>query len=66
MANPEKEYALYKGDELIGMGTKKELAKQLGVKPQTIHFYATPSYTNRTSEKRGRRLVPLDNLDTLK
>lgn len=25
-----KEYALYKGDELLAMGTKREIAKQLG------------------------------------
>ena len=29
-----KEYALYKGDELLAMGTKREIAEQLGVCPQ--------------------------------
>ena len=29
MANPAKEYALYKGDKLLAIGTKKEIAKQL-------------------------------------
>lgn len=28
-----KEYALYKGDELLAMGTKREIAEQLGVCP---------------------------------
>ena len=45
-----KEYALYKGDELIGMGTKRELADKFGVKPSTISYYHTPTYINRTSE----------------
>lgn len=54
-----KEYALYKGDELIGTGTVKELAKKLGVKPSTISYYHTPTYVNRTSETKGRRLVEL-------
>lgn len=57
MANPQKEYALYKGDKLLAMGTKKEIAKQLGVKPSTINFYAHPSYAKRTSEEKGRRLI---------
>ena len=52
-----KEYALYKGDELIGTGTVKELADKFGVKPSTISYYHTP--TNRTSETKGRRLVEL-------
>ena len=49
-----KEYALYKGDELI-----KELADKFGVKPSTISYYHTPTYINRTSETKGRRLVEL-------
>ena len=59
MANPAKEYALYKGDKLLAMGTKKEIAKQLGVKPSTIGFYSHPSYAKRTSEEKGRRLIEI-------
>ncbi|WP_165851224.1 hypothetical protein [Streptococcus sp. AM43-2AT] len=55
-----KVYALYKGDELLEIGTKKELAEKFGVKPKTIAFYNTPSYTKRTSHNKGRRLVALD------
>lgn len=31
-----KEYALYKGEELLAMGTKREIAEQLGVSAGTI------------------------------
>lgn len=54
-----KEYALYKGEELIAMGTKKEIAEQLGVSASTIGYYGTPVYARRTSENKGRRLVKL-------
>ena len=54
-----KEYALYKGEELIAMGTKKEIAAQLGVSASTIGYYGTPVYARRTSENKGRRLVEL-------
>lgn len=53
-----KEYALYKGDELLAMGTKREIAEQLGVSPSTVGYYGTPVYARRTSEN-GRRLVKL-------
>lgn len=53
-----KEYALYKGEELIAMGTEREIAEQLGVSPSTIGYYGTPVYARRTSEN-GRRLVKL-------
>lgn len=55
-----KEYALYKGEELIAMGTKREIAEQLGVSPSTVGCYGTPVYARRTSEN-GRRLVELWN-----
>lgn len=54
-----KEYALYKGDELLAMGTKREIAEQLGVPASTIGYYGTPVYARRTSDSKGRRLVEL-------
>ena len=59
MPNPAKEYALYKGDKLLAIGTKKEIANQLGVKISTIDFYAHKSYAKRTSEEKGRRLIEI-------
>lgn len=53
-----KEYALYKGEEMIAMGTKREIAEQLGVSASTVGYYGTPVYARRTSEN-GRRLVEL-------
>ena len=54
-----KEYALYKGEEIIAMGTKREIAEQLGISVHAVTCYGTPSYAQRTSEKYGRRLVKL-------
>ncbi|WP_074389221.1 hypothetical protein [Streptococcus suis] len=64
MVYPEKEYALYKGDELLGMGTAHELADLLNVKVETIHFYSTPTYQKRTNPDKARRLIPLDDEET--
>ena len=52
-----KEYALYKGEELLAMGTKREIAEQLGVSASTVG-YGTPAYARRTGDN-GRRLVEL-------
>ena len=41
-----KEYALYKGDELLAMGTKREIAEKLGVSVRSV-------------EEHSRRLVEL-------
>ncbi|MBN2878673.1 MAG: hypothetical protein JXN65_03490 [Clostridia bacterium] len=48
-----KEFALYKGEDLLGIGTIKELAKKNNVKEATIKFYGTNSYKRRV-EKRQR------------
>lgn len=58
--NKEKEYALYKGEKLLGIGTKKELAEMLGVKTSTINFYRSPAYKKRTNDLKSRRLVEID------
>lgn len=55
-----KEYALYKGDELLDVGTLKYLAKKFNVKTKTLLFYQTPTQKKRTSENKGRRLVRLE------
>ena len=52
-----KEYALYKGDKLLGFGTLNELSKHFKIKIKSLLFYQTPSYHKRTSEKKGKRLI---------
>ena len=42
-----KEYALYKGEECLAIGTRKDLAKQFNVKLKTIDFYKSPAYLKR-------------------
>ena len=43
-------FALYRGDEFVDVGTAEEIAKRLGCKPDTIRFYATPSYQKRLKD----------------
>lgn len=47
-----KEYAVYKGDKLLVMGTARHCAEVLGVQPETIYYYTTDAY-HRKLEKRG-------------
>jgi hypothetical protein len=44
-----KLYALYKGDEFIDIGTSKELAKKLNVKIETIWFYMSEKWKERSN-----------------
>lgn len=54
-------YALYKGDEIIAIGTLKELAKLLNVSPRTIHFYSTPTYRNRNKGGNSYIVIRIDD-----
>lgn len=38
-----KEYAIYKGEELLAIGTAQECAEELGVTDKYIYWLATPT-----------------------
>lgn len=50
-----KVYAMYKGEECLGIGTLRELAKELNVKYDTMYFYTTPTYKKRCKKGKNRR-----------
>jgi hypothetical protein len=50
-------YAVYKGDNFIFMGTKKECSEHLGVKEDTVYFYTTPTYQKRAKTKDNDRMI---------
>lgn len=59
MSRKRKEYALYKGDKLVVIGTVKEIAKKLDVSEKTVFFFGSPTYKKRTTEN-ARRLIKID------
>ena len=44
--------AMYKGDSLLAIGTRYELAKQFGVKLETIDWYRHTADKRQTGNKR--------------
>lgn len=51
----DEEYALYKGEDFIEIGTLQELADLRGVQLKTMKFYLTPTYQNRIAERKNAR-----------
>lgn len=49
-ARKSPDYALYKDDTFIMIGTIKEIAQRLGVSERTVHFYSTPTYNKRNKD----------------
>lgn len=52
-------YSVYKGDAEIAFGILDEIAAQLNIKRESVLFYDTNVYKNRTSDN-ARRLVKVD------
>lgn len=53
----KKEYAVYKKDELLFMGTIEECMQHFGVKRRTVQFWACPANIKRadTGERKNRK-----------
>ena len=51
---PTKEYAIYKGDEFIAIGTIKELVKKTGYSETTLRYCTHPASRRRN---KGNRLI---------
>jgi len=58
----KREVAVYKGDDLLAMGTVEEVAKELDILPYSVYFYSTPTYKRR-GYKNARMTVFLDEED---
>lgn len=58
------EYALYKGETCLSIGTIAVIAKELNISPETVKYYSRDSYKKRLSKrkvKNARELVKLED-----
>ena len=51
------EYAIYKGDKLITIGTAEECAKRLNISVDSVKWYSTKSALNRSKKSKGDRTI---------
>lgn len=49
-----KQFAVYKGDDLLAIGTSKECGLKLGVKPETIKWMTTPTGKKRFESRKNK------------
>lgn len=58
------EYAVYKGEECLAIGTAPEICKKLGIKMETFHFYRTSWYKKLAAKgKKRRQIIRIDQED---
>ncbi|WP_411842201.1 hypothetical protein [Salinicoccus sp. HZC-1] len=64
MKKSNQEYALYKGEDIICIGTTAEISDFQGVQEKTIKFYLTPTYKKRIEKrKKPRNYLVLERLE---
>jgi predicted transcriptional regulator of viral defense system len=64
MGRTPGEYAVYKGEELLYIGTIQECAERMNVSPNTVRFYASPAHEKRVfSRKRPKKYLIVVKLD---
>ena len=57
-----KEWALYKGEELLSIGTIREIAEEMDLMPTTVEKLRKPSYIKTLKESHNAKiLVALDD-----
>lgn len=47
------EFAVYRGDEMVAIGTAEECAEELGVSPEYIRWMTTPYGRERTNNRKN-------------
>lgn len=57
MGRKKQEYALYKGDEFIDLGTIEEIAKRLKVAPRTVRYFSTSAYKRKGKDDTNRKVL---------
>ncbi len=52
-------YAMYKGENLLSIGTAKEICKEMGISYKTFQFYRTSHYKKivENSRLKNRRVI---------
>lgn len=58
-----EEYVMYKGENLLHIGTLEEIAKERGVKRDTIYFYTTKAYQNRLARRKAVNYITVTKLE---
>ena len=48
------DYALYRGDDLIIIGTLEDLAKEMGIKVASVKWYMSNSYQKRMDKMKNK------------
>ena len=57
------EYAMYKGDSLLSIGTKEEICKEMNISIKTFQYYRTSAYKDRLNKRKVKNARVIIRID---
>lgn len=48
------QYAMYKGEELLSVGTSNEICKEMGISIKTFQYYRSKAYKERIKSRKNK------------
>ena len=63
MSKKKPLFALYKGDKFITLGTKREIAEEVGTTLNNINFWASNVYRKRCHSGNGKIVIKIEEDD---
>lgn len=61
--HPNNEFALYKGENILCIGTISEIANHQNISEETVKFYGRPAYIKRRQNANAKDYKILIDLD---
>ena len=56
-------YAMYKGEELLSIGTTKEICKEMGISIKTFQYYRSGAYKERLKKRKVKNARTITKID---
>lgn len=57
------EYAMYKGEELLAIGTSDEICKKMNIRKETFLYYRTKAYKERIKNRKAKNYRVVIRID---
>ena len=57
------EYALYKGEECLAIGTREEICEEVNIKRKTFEYYRSNAYKKRLEHRKVKNAKVIIRID---
>lgn len=59
----KRQYAMYKGEECLAIGTSKEICQKMNISMKTFQYYRTGAYKERIKNRNSKSYREIIRID---